>query len=224
MLFIANTILVMKILINNIPPNLQIENNLFISGHDLVAGGDEAGRGPVAGPVVAAIVVVKPGIFIPGVDDSKKLSPKKREQLLEEIKEKAVDWSVAVVGPELIDSLNIYQATKFAFKAALLNLQTNPSALILDALKLEEFSGTQVSLPKADQLSFAVACASIVAKVIRDRIMNQYDKIYPVYGFKKNKGYLTGEHKKAINLYGPSPIHRKSFEPIKSFYGQLKLF
>ncbi|GAV25906.1 ribonuclease HII [Carboxydothermus islandicus] len=221
---IANITLVMKTLDNNLPFNLQIENQLFSSGYELVAGGDEAGRGPIAGPVVAAIVVIKPGIYIPEVDDSKKLSSKKREKLFEEIITMVTDWSVAVVGPDLIDRLNIYRATKFALKVALNSLSIKPEALILDALELKGFSGKQISLVKADEISFAVACASILAKVIRDKIMEQYDKDFPGYGFKKNKGYLTREHREALELLGPSPIHRKSFEPIKSFYGQLKLF
>ncbi|GAV23669.1 ribonuclease HII [Carboxydothermus pertinax] len=214
----------MKTFINNLPANLQIENNLFLKGHELVGGGDEAGRGPVAGPVVAAIVVIKPGIFIPGVDDSKLLSAQKRKLLFKEIINVAEDWSVAVVEPELIDRFNIYQATRFALKAALLHLNVKPSALILDALKIDGFSGEQIALAKADHLSFTVACASIIAKVVRDRIMEQYDKIYPGYDFKKNKGYLTAQHRRAIKKLGPTPIHRKSFEPIKSFYSQMQLF
>lgn len=185
-------------------------------GFQYVAGIDEVGRGPLAGPVVAAAVILPDNIFISGINDSKKLSSKKREQLYQEIKNEALAIGIGVVGADVIDEINIYQATKKAMNIAINQLSIFPDFLLIDAMKIDT-PITQRSLIKGDSLSVSIASASIIAKVYRDRLMMEYSKKYPEYQFEKNAGYGTREHIQAIRKFGATPIHRKTFAPIKEF-------
>ncbi|MEN0649140.1 ribonuclease HII [Caldifermentibacillus hisashii] len=185
-------------------------------GFQYVAGIDEVGRGPLAGPVVAAAVILPENIFISGINDSKKLSSKKREQLYQEIKNEALAIGIGVVGADVIDEINIYQATKKAMNIAINQLSIFPDFLLIDAMKIDT-PITQRSLIKGDSLSVSIASASIIAKVYRDRLMMEYSKKYPEYLFEKNAGYGTREHIQAIRKFGPTPIHRKTFAPIKEY-------
>ena len=172
---------------------------------------DEAGRGPLAGPVVAAAVILNPGKKILGVDDSKKLSPSKRQRLKMEIEEKAVAVSVGIVDVETIDRINILEATKLAMKKALEGLEPAADFVLIDALTLPDLTVAQYPIIKGDALSASIAAASIVAKETRDDMMRVYGELYPEYGFAKHKGYGTKDHIDAIRAYGPSPLHRRSF-------------
>ncbi|KIO61863.1 Ribonuclease HII [Caldibacillus thermoamylovorans] len=185
-------------------------------GFQYVAGIDEVGRGPLAGPVVAAAVILPENIFISGINDSKKLSSKKREQLYQEIKNEALAIGIGVVGADVIDEINIYQATKKAMNIAINQLSIFPDFLLIDAMKIDT-PITQRSLIKGDSLSVSIASASIIAKVYRDRLMMEYSKKYPEYQFEKNAGYGTREHIQAIRKFGPTSIHRKTFAPIKEY-------
>ena len=175
-----------------------------------VGGMDEVGRGPLAGPVVAACVVLPKEPLVEGVNDSKKLSEKKREKLYAQIAALG-SFGVGVVGWAVIDEINILQATKLAFKSAYENMADKPEALIVDAVKGLNIPAEQFPLIHGDAVSYLVAAASIVAKVTRDRMMQEYDGKYPEYGFARNKGYGTAEHIAAIVRHGPCPIHRLSF-------------
>ncbi|MGI6513365.1 MAG: ribonuclease HII [Syntrophomonadaceae bacterium] len=197
------------------------ERNLFAAGVQYIAGIDEAGRGPIAGPVVAAAVILPRDFFVPEVDDSKRLKPSLREKLSLAIKRQALDWSIGIVSVSCLDQINIYQATKLAMITACNNLRLRAEHLIIDAVKLPELSIPQTSLIKGDSLSLTVACASILAKVERDEIMEGYDKLFPGYGFAKHKGYATREHIEALFRLGPCPVHRTSFEPVKSWPGEI---
>ncbi|MCU9612121.1 ribonuclease HII [Caldibacillus lycopersici] len=192
----------------------QYEKEARQQGFQLIAGIDEVGRGPLAGPVVAAAVILPEDIDLPGVNDSKKLSASKRELLYEQILEKAIAVGIGVVDSNDIDHLNIYQATKKAMHHAVNDLSVFPEYLLLDAMKIDA-PLPQLSLIKGDALSISIASASIVAKVYRDRIMAEYGIQYPAYHLEKNMGYGTKEHLQALEQYGPTPIHRKSFSPIK---------
>jgi ribonuclease HII len=197
------------------------ERNLFAAGVQYIAGIDEAGRGPIAGPVVAAAVILPRDFFVPEVDDSKRLKPLLRKKLSLAIKRQALDWSIGIVSVSCLDQINIYQATKLAMITAFNNLRLRAEHLIIDAVKLPELSIPQTSLIKGDSLSLTVACASILAKVERDEIMEGYDKLFPGYGFAKHKGYATREHIEALFRLGPCPVHRTSFEPVKSWPGEI---
>jgi ribonuclease HII len=197
------------------------ERNLFAAGVQYIAGIDEAGRGPIAGPVVAAAVILPRDFFVPEVDDSKRLKPSLRKKLSLAIKRQALDWSIGIVSVSCLDQINIYQATKLAMITAFNNLRLRAEHLIIDAVKLPELSIPQTSLIKGDSLSLTVACASILAKVERDEIMEGYDKLFPGYGFAKHKGYATREHIEALFRLGPCPVHRTSFEPVKSWPGEI---
>ncbi len=181
-----------------------------------VAGIDEAGRGPLSGPVVCACCVMpmNDGDMIDGINDSKKISEKKREKLFEEIKEKAISYSIAVIPPEVIDDINILQATILGMKNSFEGLNVKPDILLVDAVKLDVYCKV-LPIIKGDATSYNIAASSILAKVTRDRLMREYDKQYPQYGFAKHKGYGTAAHIKAIKEIGPCPIHRRSF--IKNF-------
>ena len=187
----------------------EIEENLYQKGYRYIVGIDEAGRGALAGPVVVASVIyppdIKPFIF----KDSKKLTKRKREELFEEIKEKALAVGIGIVENTVIDKINIYNATKIGMERALKDLKIEYDFIITDYIKFDPYP--HISLPKADEKSFSVASASIIAKVYRDRIMEEYSKIYP-FSFDKHKGYLTKLHREEISKYGLSPIHRKSFK------------
>jgi len=185
-------------------------------GYQRIAGIDEAGRGPLAGPVVAAAVVFSPETKIGGVRDSKKVPEKEREALFWEIFCACLDVGVGVVEAETIDRVNILKATRLAMKTAVEGLSVRPDLLLIDALTLKTVDIKQVSLIKGDGRSAAIGAASIIAKVTRDRIMEQYDALYPEYGFSRHKGYPTQEHIRSIALHGPCPIHRKSFEHVMS--------
>ena len=195
----------------------EYEDALYEKGVTYIAGTDEAGRGPLAGPVVAAAVILKKGAKIEGVDDSKKLTDKKRRALIEVIKKEALAIGIAIVSPQEIDRINIYRASKEAMISAIQSLKIKPEYILADAMMLEEEFGIPTeSIIKGDQKSASIAAASIVAKVTRDEYMIEMDKLFPMYGFKKHMGYPTKAHIEAIELYGVSPIHRRTFEPIKS--------
>lgn len=179
--------------------------------NELICGIDEAGRGPLAGPVVAAAVILPKGCLIPYVNDSKKLSAKKREELYDQIMDRAVSVGVGMSGPQRIDEINILQATYEAMKEAIEKLNVKPDLLLNDAVTIPDILIPQVPIIKGDAKSISIACASIIAKVTRDRLMKEYDKVLPEYGFASHKGYGSREHIEALKKYGPSPIHRKSF-------------
>lgn len=189
----------------------QYERDAYFRGLKYVAGIDEAGRGPLAGPVVAAAVMLPKSVFIVDLKDSKKLSPKKREIVFEEIKIKALGFSIGIVDEKCIDDINILNATKLAMRRAVEGLEPKPELLLIDALNLDNIGIKQLSINQGDNLSISIAAASILAKVTRDRMMEEYDTIYPLYGFKKHKGYGTKEHIKAIGTHGICPLHRVSF-------------
>ena len=183
-----------------------------------ICGIDEAGRGPLAGPVVAGAVVLKKDAQILYLNDSKKLSEKRREELYLEIQEKAVSWAVGIAGPERIDEINILQATYEAMREAVSKLSVPPDILLNDAVTIPGLDIPQVSIIKGDAKSLSIAAASVMAKVTRDHMMEEYDKLFPEYGFAKHKGYGTAAHIAAIRELGPCPIHRRSF--IKNFVPQ----
>lgn len=182
-------------------------------GFKVIAGVDEAGRGSLAGPVVAGAVILREGLRIEGLDDSKKLSPQKRLELFWQLMLEAEDISFSVVEVGDIERLNIFQATKMAMTEAIKGLRKIPDLLLIDALKLP-VPFKQVSIIKGDQKSASIAAASIIAKVIRDWVMEYYDFLYPEYGFKRHKGYGTATHRKSLKIYGPCPIHRKTFRHV----------
>ena len=176
-----------------------------------LCGIDEAGRGPLAGPVAAGAVILPDGVDFPFVNDSKKVSEKRRDELYDVIREKAVAWAVGLSTPERIDEINILQATYEAMRSAISQLGVTPQVLVNDAVIIPGVSIPQVSVIKGDAKCLSVAAASILAKVTRDRIMLEYDEQYPEYGFASHKGYGTAQHIAAIREYGPCPIHRRSF-------------
>ena len=189
----------------------QFENEGYYRGYLSIGGIDEAGRGPLAGPVVASVVVFEPNTKIEGVNDSKKLSEAKREELFDIIKEKAIDYGIGIVNNNEIDEINILNATYLAMKKALNCLENQPDYLLIDAATIPGVDIDQKPIIKGDSKSISIAAASILAKVTRDNIMYQYDDMYPGYGFKGHKGYGTKEHYEAIEKLGITPIHRKSF-------------
>lgn len=189
----------------------EYERQCYAQGYKLVAGIDEVGRGPLAGPVVAAAVILEEGVVIPGVNDSKKLSEAKREFLYEEIKSKALAIGVGMAEVELIDEINILNATYVAMKRALETLPIKPDFLLLDAVTLKDVDIPQQGIIKGDALSHSIAAASIIAKVERDRLISSYDSLYPEYKFSKHKGYGTKEHMDCIRRLGLLPVHRRSF-------------
>lgn len=190
---------------------LKYENQLLEAGNKLIGGIDEAGRGPLAGPVVVAGVIMPLGEsdLIDGVNDSKKLSAKKRDKLYDEILAKAIDVQVAVVDNKTIDEINILNATKQGMLQCIEGF-SEVDCVLIDAVKLDTSVRT-LSIVHGDALSYSIAAASIVAKVTRDRMMEEFDKSYPQYGFAKHKGYGTAAHIAALKQYGPCPIHRRSF-------------
>jgi len=210
----------------------KIENELYIKGFSLIAGVDEAGCGPLAGPVVACAVILPRDYFNPQIYDSKKLSPGVRDKLYKEILDVAIDAGIGIADSREIDRLNIRNATKLAMKRALLHLEAEPDAILIDGnffnLNLQELNRGKKEIEvknivKGDRLSISIASASIVAKVFRDKIMEHYDKIFPGYKFSKHKGYPTTEHIEAIKNLGITEIHRKSYKPIYDLI-QLNLF
>jgi ribonuclease HII len=202
---------------------LKFERDLWGRGVTFVAGLDEAGRGPLAGPVVAAAAIFAPDIFIPQIDDSKKLPENLREELFETIAEHALDFGVGRAEVNEIDDINILQASFLAMKRALAQLKTKPDYLLVDGRMYPNDGLPFTPIVKGDRLSFSIAAASILAKVTRDRLMCQYDLEFPQYGFASHKGYATAAHLDAIEKFGFCRIHRQSFHP-KRFSPQLSLF
>ncbi len=194
----------------------QYEYEAAQQGMEVVAGVDEAGRGPLAGPVVVAAVILPQGLFLPKLNDSKKLSAKVREELYQKIMDEAVSVGKAVIDEKIIDRINIYQATINGMYDAIFALQPQPQKVLIDAVPLDNLPMPSLSMIKGDAKSASIAAASIIAKVTRDHMMDEYDKKYPEYGFAQHKGYGTAQHVEAIRKYGPCPIHRCSFEPIRS--------
>ncbi len=189
----------------------EIENELYLEGYNFIAGIDEAGRGPLAGPVCAAAVILPKDAVIEGVNDSKKLSAKKRDMLFDEIKEIAVAYAVEFVYPDVIDDINIRQATALAMHNAVENLRQKADFVIVDGNDNIPYDIPYRYVIKGDAKSQSIAAASILAKVSRDRLMEELDEKYPEYGFKKHKGYGTKVHMEAIRKYGVTDVHRKSF-------------
>jgi len=197
--------------------NKEFEDKLFLEGKRKIAGVDEVGRGPIAGPVVAACVVLPPHFFLEGLTDSKQLSAKKREFFFSIILQVALDVSFEFVFEDKIDHMNIYQATKLAMIKAIEGCIIQPDYVLVDAMKLD-ISIPMLGIIKGDQRSISIAAASVVAKVVRDRYMVEMAKKYPHYGFDRNKGYPTKEHKTALINHGACEIHRKSFSPVKELF------
>lgn len=192
------------------------DTEFSIQGYRFIAGIDEAGRGPLAGPVVASAVILPPDISIDGVDDSKKLSSEKREILFKIIKEKALSVGIGIISSNVIDEINILEATRKAMLKAVENLTITPDLILIDGITPIKSGIKQLTIKKGDSLSQSIAAASIIAKVTRDRLMLDYDAKYPKYLFAKHKGYGTAEHLERIKEFGPCEIHRNSF---KGVYG-----
>ncbi|WP_309943891.1 ribonuclease HII [Tardiphaga robiniae] len=197
----------------------RFETLLWEKGHDAVAGIDEAGMSPLAGPVSAAAVILKPGTRIIGIDDSKKLDPSSREALAQEIKEKAAGWCIAFVEVEEIDTINIYWAGLLAMRRAVEGLQSPPQHLLIDAKRLKEVAIPQQAIIKGDAKSASIAAASILAKVARDTLMRELDTRYPGYGFGDHKGYPVRAHYAALSKLGACAAHRRSFGPVREVLG-----
>jgi len=197
--------------LENLPVNLKIEHLIWEKNIEHIVGIDEAGRGPLAGPVVAAAVIFKPYEHIAGIKDSKELTPIQRQNFFEIIAEKAIAIGVGIIGNGIIDDINIRQATLLAMKRAIQTLSVAPEYVLIDGRdKLDSFEN-QDALIDGDQLSFTISAASIVAKVTRDRIMGRYHYKYPQFGFSHNKGYATRFHREMIKKFGTCQIHRQSF-------------
>ncbi len=192
------------------------ERQFRSKGYKLIAGVDEAGRGPLAGPLTVAAVILPEDVYIAGLNDSKQLSASKREQLYDEIVEKAMAISLNIVGPAEIDSYNIYRATQLSMQKVIEHLAIKPDMALIDAMPVNSEQVPTYSLVHGDALSVSIAAASIIAKVARDRIMVALDGKYPEYGFAGNKGYGSGSHMEAIRVHGATKWHRRSYEPIKS--------
>ena len=190
----------------------KLDKSVYDEGYEYVCGIDEAGRGPLAGPVVVAAVIMPKDSMIEGVNDSKKVSEKKREKLYDQILDEAIAYGVGIVDEKEIDRINILNATKAGLTEAVKSLKQKPDVILVDALTNIDTEGIQYrSIIKGDAKSYNIAAASIIAKVTRDRIMREWDKIYPQYGFEKHKGYGTAAHIAAIKEYGLCPLHRLSF-------------
>jgi ribonuclease HII len=192
---------------------LKFEKQARQSGSCLIAGVDEVGRGSLFGPVVAAAVILDPGYRIRGLRDSKLLLADRREVLAERIREHAIAWAIAAVDAARIDQINIYQASRVAMKIAVTTLQPGPDHLLIDAMRLD-CDLPQRAIIHGDALSASIAAASILAKVERDRMIREWDPVFPVYGLASNKGYSTPHHLAALRQHGPSPLHRQSFAPV----------
>ena len=191
------------------------ENEARNQGHQIVAGIDEAGRGPLAGPVVSAAVILPDGVDLPGIDDSKKLTPAKRDRLYEQLYGVARSIGIGVVDAAEIDRINILQATLQSMTMAVANLSPRPDCLLIDGIFTLAADFPQQAIKKGDSLSISIAAASIVAKVTRDRIMTQVDELFPEFGFRQHKGYPTKTHREAIGRHGCCPIHRRTFKGVR---------
>jgi ribonuclease HII len=201
------------------PPNLDEEDKLKAEGYELIAGIDEVGRGALAGPVVASAVILPNTANLAWfglVRDSKELNSKKRESLFDQINDEAIAVGIGIVPPQVIDSVNILKATRLAMMQAVEKLSIQPSFLLVDRLGLSQCPIPQRGITRGDKLCLSIACASIIAKVTRDRMMEEFDKTYPGYGFARHKGYGTGSHLSCLQKLGPSPIHRLYFAPVRN--------
>lgn len=215
-----------RLLVKNLAENINLyeyENKIWELGYNYIVGLDEAGRGPMAGPLVVGAVVLDKNKQIEGLNDSKQLSKKKREALYEEIIEKAISYRVEFIFEEELDKLNIYQASKQGMIRAYNNIDVEVDYLLSDAIDLNQDVKSEAII-KGDSISASIAAASILAKVSRDRYMVEMAKVYPEYGFERHKGYVTKLHLEKLFKYGPCDIHRRSFEPVRrAIYAQLKL-
>ncbi len=200
---------------------LVLERQLWESGIGRIAGVDEAGVGPLAGPVVAAAVVFAPGVRIDGVDDSKKIDPARRERLADEVRDRALDWAVGQAEVEEIDRLNVYHAAILAMRRAVEGLSDRPEHVLLDAREIPDLGIPQDPIVKGDGRSVSIAAASILAKTHRDALMHRLDDEYPEYGFARHKGYGTEEHQAALREHGPCAVHRMSYQAIHELCGEL---
>jgi ribonuclease HII len=196
---------------------LALEAQAVRRGYRCIAGVDEAGRGPLAGPVVAAAVILPDGLILPEVNDSKQLTEQKREELFDIIRAEAISVGVGIGDHNLIDSINILQATLSAMRDAVSQLTPAPDFLLIDGISSIQMNIAQRTVKQGDALSLSIAAASIIAKVTRDRMMLEYDALYPGYGFASHKGYGAASHQAAIAEIGPCPIHRKSFRGVKEY-------
>lgn len=196
----------------------EIENGIYSDGFKIICGVDEAGRGPLAGPVCAAAVILPMGLEIPGLTDSKKLTDQKRRELFPIIKEQAIAYGIGLASHEEIDEINILQATYLAMERALAQLSVRPDIALIDGNRAKDFGLPVRTVVKGDSLSANIAAASILAKVTRDDLMLRLAEQYPEYGFEVHKGYGTKAHYEALRAYGASPIHRRTF--LKKFYGE----
>lgn len=196
----------------------KYEKELYEQGINYIAGVDEVGRGPLIGPVVTACVILPKDFVCDGLTDSKKLSEKKREIFYDYIMEHALSVSVGMMSEKVIDEVNIYEATKLAMYEAVNNSKIKPEHVLIDAMKLEKLEIPSTSIIKGDAKSISIAAASVIAKVTRDRMMDELDKEYPMYGFKKHKGYPTKMHVEAIEKYGVLEQHRKTFKPVSEYF------
>ena len=194
---------------------LAYEKECYVRGIELIAGVDEVGRGPLAGPVVAAAVILPKACKIPGLNDSKKIPKSKHKEIYEAVLQNAISIGIGVKDNQVIDQVNIYEATKLAMMEAIGQLEPQPQHLLIDAMKLD-LPIPQTSIIKGDANSLSIAAASIVAKVTRDQMMEEFDREYPGYDFAQNAGYGTAKHLAGLDKLGVTPIHRRSFEPIKS--------
>ena len=194
---------------------LAYEKELYAQGIDLIAGVDEVGRGPLAGPVVAAAVILPKACKIPGLNDSKKIPKSKHKEIYEAVLQNAIAIGIGIKDNQVIDQVNIYEATKLAMMEAIGQLEPQPQHLLIDAMRLD-LPISQTSIIKGDANSLSIAAASIVAKVTRDQMMEEFDKEYPGYDFAQNAGYGTAKHLAGLDKLGVTPIHRRSFEPVKS--------
>ncbi|MBI4090272.1 MAG: ribonuclease HII [Candidatus Kerfeldbacteria bacterium] len=197
-------------------PNTRQEKRLHAAGHRYVAGSEEVGKGAWAGPLVAAAVILPEGFSVKGIRDSKQLSPSQREKLFVRITKRATSWAVAVVERQAIDRVGIQPANVRAIQQALQRLHVQPDAVLVDAVKVKHGKKPVTAIVKGDAKIVSIAAASIVAKVVRDTLMHDWDRQHPGYGFAQHKGYGTDGHRANIKLLGLSPIHRRSFEPMKS--------
>ncbi|MCX7710389.1 MAG: ribonuclease HII [Clostridia bacterium] len=196
---------------------MKYENEAYKKEYRYIAGIDEAGRGPLAGPVVAAAVILPKDCYLEGLNDSKQISAKQRDLLFDQIKEVAVSYGIGIIDEKCIDEINILEATKLAMLEAIKQLNPTPDFLLIDSVKLNQALISYKAMDKGDSLSVSIAAASVLAKVTRDRMIEEADKLYPEYGFAKHKGYGTKDHIEAIRKFGLSPIHRISFT--KNFAG-----
>jgi ribonuclease HII len=194
---------------------LDLERRLWAEGHEWIAGVDEAGRGPLAGPVVAAAVVFRPEVRVPGVTDSKRLSEPVRDELVVEIRRRALCVGVGAASPREVDRLNILRATHLAMRRAVDRLPRRPDHVLVDGLPVDVLGENHTAVVDGDAKSFTIACASIVAKTTRDRLMRRLARRYPEYGWETNVGYGTPEHVTALGERGPTPHHRRSFVPVQ---------